>query len=300
MLNKVQTYFENSVLLHVPPQTSFNQYYWLKENRQEPIWLGIPKGDISKEQLELLSYLYELIDPLKTSPLSGKERQWQDFLFKEGNTTPVVAGKSRLIQFQIKNADTDSAEWDKAIKEFFLDSPFIWLDSNNGIIIQEQTELDYEEQDFQSISTTLENDFFIKIVFFLGKERQSPEEIRDSFYLERDLFSQSISLLSKESIFTFEKVFPIISAVNLAPVPRKLLDLDIIPVLKEDPELLETMKVFLENNSNVSLAAKKLYIHRNTLQYRLDKFAESTGVNVKGFHQALTVYLACLLAEQSN
>ena len=44
--------------------------------------------------------------------------------------------------------------------------------------------------------------------------------------------------------------------------------------ISNDKELIESIKVFFQCNLNVSLAAKQLYLHRNTLQYRIDKFIE--------------------------
>ncbi len=44
--------------------------------------------------------------------------------------------------------------------------------------------------------------------------------------------------------------------------------------VSNDKELIESIKVFFQCNLNVSLAAKQLYLHRNTLQYRIDKFIE--------------------------
>jgi DNA-binding PucR family transcriptional regulator len=64
--------------------------------------------------------------------------------------------------------------------------------------------------------------------------------------------------------------------------------------------MYSSIKVFLENNLNASLTAKKLYIHRNTLQYRIDKFIDKTGIQLKDFYGAYTVFLACLLFEQSQ
>jgi DNA-binding PucR family transcriptional regulator len=46
---------------------------------------------------------------------------------------------------------------------------------------------------------------------------------------------------------------------------------------------------------NVSLAAKKLYLHRNTLQYRVDKFIEKTGIDIKHFGNAVSIYLALMI-----
>jgi DNA-binding PucR family transcriptional regulator len=298
MLKKLQSYYPTSILLNLPPQSSFDQFFWIKDNHDEPIWLGIPKNDIQDEQLELLSTLFEVVDSKPSFQLTEDEKKWKKFLFHEGTPPTNTGNEIRLIHYHISTTKDHSTEWEKALQEFFLDSPFIQIDEGNGIIILEKTDLSYGEDDFYSISTTLENDFFIRIEFYIGKMRTTPQEIRESFFLERELFIEGLTLLGKERIFTYEKIFPSLSAVHLPAIPKKLLETDVIDFLRKDPELLETMKVFLENNSNTSLAAKKLYIHRNTLQYRLEKFTELTGINVKTFNSAVTIYLACLMAER--
>lgn len=57
-----------------------------------------------------------------------------------------------------------------------------------------------------------------------------------------------------------------------------------------DQIMLETIKTFLEHNQNVGLAAKALYVHRNTLTQRLDKFYQTTGFDVRKFMDGLIVY----------
>jgi len=65
-------------------------------------------------------------------------------------------------------------------------------------------------------------------------------------------------------------------------------------------EMLQTIQVFLQCNLNASLTAKKLYIHRNSLQYRLDKFIENTGIDIRSFTNAAFVSLAMLLLKSEN
>ncbi|MBY6268509.1 helix-turn-helix domain-containing protein, partial [Parageobacillus thermoglucosidasius] len=60
------------------------------------------------------------------------------------------------------------------------------------------------------------------------------------------------------------------------------------------------IKTFFQCDLNVSLAAKKLYMHRNSLQYRIDKFIEKTGMDIKHFQGAVAVYLAMLIQEYTN
>ncbi|CRF29116.1 transcriptional regulator%2C CdaR [Mycobacterium tuberculosis] len=62
-----------------------------------------------------------------------------------------------------------------------------------------------------------------------------------------------------------------------------------------DPETMTTLEHFFQLDCNVSETAKKLYIHRNTLLYRLDKFKQETGLDVRTFHHAVLVKIAMLL-----
>ncbi|CAG7650394.1 PucR family transcriptional regulator [Paenibacillus allorhizosphaerae] len=62
-----------------------------------------------------------------------------------------------------------------------------------------------------------------------------------------------------------------------------------------DAETLTTLEQFFQLDCNVSETAKKLYIHRNTLLYRLDKFKQETGLDVRTFNDAVIVKIAILL-----
>ena len=56
-------------------------------------------------------------------------------------------------------------------------------------------------------------------------------------------------------------------------------------------EVIHTVLEFIENSMNSSSTSKKLYMHRNTLNYRIDNFIETTKINVKTFKGANAVYL---------
>ena len=61
-----------------------------------------------------------------------------------------------------------------------------------------------------------------------------------------------------------------------------------------DEETLSTINKFFENSLNVSETSRQLYIHRNTLVYRLDKLEKSTGLDLRKFEDAIT-FKICLL-----
>lgn len=64
-----------------------------------------------------------------------------------------------------------------------------------------------------------------------------------------------------------------------------------------DDEMLTTINRFFENSLNVSETSRQLYIHRNTLVYRLDKLQKSTGLDLRVFEDAITFKIALMVVK---
>ena len=67
-----------------------------------------------------------------------------------------------------------------------------------------------------------------------------------------------------------------------------------------DGEIIETIKKFFENNLNVSETSRQLYVHRNTLVYRLDKIQKITGLDLRIFDQAIIFKVAMMVNKYLN
>jgi carbohydrate diacid regulator len=64
-----------------------------------------------------------------------------------------------------------------------------------------------------------------------------------------------------------------------------------------DEETLTTISKFFENSLNVSETSRQLYIHRNTLVYRLDKIQKCTGLDLRVFEDAITFKIALMVVK---
>lgn len=64
-----------------------------------------------------------------------------------------------------------------------------------------------------------------------------------------------------------------------------------------EEEILTTINKFFENSLNVSETSRQLYIHRNTLVYRLDKLQKSTGLDLRVFEDAITFKIALMVVK---
>jgi len=183
---------------------------------------------------------------------------------------------------------------------FFTDDIIIvWENQNSGVVIEEKKDISLSEKELIAMSETLESDFYMKISFYIGKFHPLSEQLPGLYQQEKAYFLFAQKSLVSTQIFAFERVFPAFLASHL---PKDLTERlqEISEVFHEDIEMFTTIKAFLENNLNGSVTAKKLYIHRNTLQYRIDKFIEKTGIQLKDFYGAFTVFLACMLFEREN
>jgi carbohydrate diacid regulator len=106
-------------------------------------------------------------------------------------------------------------------------------------------------------------------------------------------------------VFDIEK--NIVSYENLGigrlvyQLPSTLCDIFLQEVFKRgsieslDRETLMTVQAFFENNLNVSETSRKLFVHRNTLVYRLEKIKRLTGLDLREFDDAIVFKVALMV-----
>lgn len=297
MLRKLLSLYKDSILFSTPPKHPTDQLYIFFDSSEEE-WVGIPKKRLSEKELDLLKTLYELIE-FQTPAFTLEAKSWYEFLLTNG---PLPSHQSetffRFIQFHIKDAGVDQLEIETALKGFFTENVIIvWVDANQGVVIEEKKQISLSETELILMSETLENDFYVKIFFYIGKPYPFSENLRLSFQKEKEYFSFGQKYIVDAKVFSLERIFPTYLAYHLPDELTQMLNQVISEVFHDDPEMFSTIKVFLENNLNASVTAKKLYIHRNTLQYRIDKFVEKTGIGLKDFYGAFTVFIASLQFE---
>ena len=94
--------------------------------------------------------------------------------------------------------------------------------------------------------------------------------------------------------FVLVKMVEELSAIKQEEYRGELMDASAQEVF-EDEELLATAEEFLLSDLNVSETSRNLYMHRNTLSYRLDKIEKATGLNIRHFSDAVSFRLLSVL-----
>jgi carbohydrate diacid regulator len=70
---------------------------------------------------------------------------------------------------------------------------------------------------------------------------------------------------------------------------------DTIPDILSDEEAMSTINKFFENNLNISETARQLYVHRNTLVYRLERIQKAIGLDIRTFEDAMMFRIAVMV-----
>lgn len=127
----------------------------------------------------------------------------------------------------------------------------------------------------------------IKAVSRSYKEAKLALEVGKIFYSDRNIISYSNLGIGR----------------LIYQLPRQLCEMFIKEIFDGkspddfDDETITTINKFFENNLNVSETSRQLYIHRNTLVYRLDKLQKSTGLDLRIFEDAITFKIALMVAK---
>ncbi len=145
------------------------------------------------------------------------------------------------------------------------------------------------------LAQSLQEELAIDVKIGIGPIVRNVKEIANSYARAEntlryaDIFNIKGNVHSYQA-FTLLKILEDVSGAKLEAYAAEYIDADFREVL-QDNEILETAEEFLRNSLNVSETSRNLYLHRNTLLYRLDKIEKATGLNIRSFSDALSFYV---------
>jgi Sugar diacid utilization regulator len=149
-----------------------------------------------------------------------------------------------------------------------------------------------------SIADTLNSELYLKVTIGIGTIAENIKDLARTF-------REAQVAIEVGKVFDTEK--NIINYENLGigrliyQLPTTLCEMFLQEVFKKgsleslDRETLMTIQAFFENNLNVSETSRKLFVHRNTLVYRLEKIRKLTGLDLREFEHAITFKVALMV-----
>jgi len=175
------------------------------------------------------------------------------------------------------------------------------LDDENTILVKELKSSD-DQNEIENIARivldTLNTELMVKAYIGIGSVVDTISELPLSYKEAKTALTVGAIFESDKFIFNYNKL-GLGRLIYQLPVP--LCRLFLQEVFKKDSlesldaETISTINTFFENNLNISETSRQLYVHRNTLVYRLDKILKTTGLDLRKFDDAIIFKVSMLV-----
>ena len=208
------------------------------------------------------------------------------------------------VAFLIRIVSANDISAYDVIQNLFPDKSkdFVFNITETDIVLVKEVKSSVESKDLEklarSIADTLSSEFYTRVNVGIGTIVTGVKELARSF-------KEAQTALEVGKVFDTDKV--IVSYDNLGiarliyHLPTTLCETFLQEVFKRgsiealDHETLFTIQRFFENNLNVSETSRKLFVHRNTLVYRLEKIKKLTGLDLREFDHAIIFKIALMV-----
>ena len=150
------------------------------------------------------------------------------------------------------------------------------------------------------IEDTLKNELRIKTIIGIGTVAEHLRELADSYKEAQTAIDVGTVFDPDKSIVHYENLG---IGRLIYQLPTTLCEIFLREVFKKnsldslDQETLFTINKFFENSLNVSETSRKLFVHRNTLVYRLEKIRKLTGLDLRQFDHAIVFRVALMVRQ---
>ena len=179
---------------------------------------------------------------------------------------------------------------------------FVFNITETDIVLVKEIKNTVDSKDLEklarSIADTLSGEFYTRVNVGIGNPVVGVKELARSF-------KEAQTALEVGKVFDTEKDVINYETLGIGrliyQLPTTLCEMFLQEVFKRgsleslDRETLMTIQAFFENNLNVSETSRKLFVHRNTLVYRLEKIKKLTGLDLREFDHAITFKVALMV-----
>lgn len=156
------------------------------------------------------------------------------------------------------------------------------------------------KQALMELKDTLEAELYCRVSLSYSQAFRSLDKIQEAYKQAKEYLDLMMKYDSSLSIADHNKLWLAYFIENLdnQKIETLINKNDLECLMNIDEELLNTIKVFLQNNLKLAETSRQLYLHRNTLIYRLDKIHAITGLDIRSFDDALKMEIALYLRKK--
>ena len=269
------------------------------------VMLGRVKGIISLEkQYENCTSLFKyIIENKYTEHFLTKEQAVIDILENREISIdnikfnlPFLKNGCYLLLISVDGSKYESLN---IIKQIYDNEPVVSLIYNDSIIVI--GDFSEVEEHTESIKESIASDLYCKCYVSYGDRAYDIKGLKKAYNDAVQCMELGKRFDIKDDIFSYNKMLFEKIVYN---VDSKIKH-ELLYMLKDkfdalDSEMIVTIEQFVNCGLNISDAARKLYVHRNTLIYRLDKIKKETNFDIRDFKDASVFLIAFLIWKENK
>ena len=208
---------------------------------------------------------------------------------------------SRVVLLIRVTSGADISAYD-VVSGLFPDKDFVFNISENDTVLVKEIKRGIDQHDIEklaaSIVDTLNGEHYIKAVVGIGTPIANVKDLAQSFKEAQIAMEVGKVFDTEQAIVSYDHLG---IARLIYQLPTTLCEMFLKEVFKQgsieslDAETLFTIQRFFENNLNVSETSRGLFVHRNTLVYRLEKIKKLTGLDLREFDDAIVFKVALMV-----
>lgn len=253
------------------------------------MWLQLPNDSLTDTEMQLINKIAESI--LKTSSTDP----WHSFLTKLTPSIPKMAPQSvQIIYYSVMFLDDvgNSSKWLEAFQEYFEDTiASFWESNDQGCLILNASKVHSglnSGNELNGFLQLLDDDSNSHSRVFIGNVWRVNSSLPLIYDVESALaVADKVDQISNLSS---SLLYYLLSPENRQHPYFATLRNDWFP----DAETRQMVTQLYRSQGNVKKTAENLYIHRNTLLYRMDRFEKLTSMNLHNVNDLLCCYLLTL------
>jgi hypothetical protein len=204
---------------------------------------------------------------------------------------PFLNNGCYIILISVDGSNIESLN---IIKQIYDNEPVVSLIYNDSIIVI--ADFDEIDEHTESIKESISSNLYCKCYVSYGDRIYDATGIKQAYKNSIECLKFGRKFYKKDSIFNYNKMLFEKIVYNVDSKIKQ----EILQMFKDkfdalDSEMILTIERFISCGLNISDAARGLYVHRNTLIYRLDKIKKETGFDIRNFKEASVFLIAFLL-----
>lgn len=291
MINSLISIYPNS--LYKPKSIPKSDEYFHFRMAEDSLY--IPLQDLDATHIQLLKiFSQKTADGSLNFPTDQLEDSWFQFLIHQSQAIPTGVDHIRILQFDYyKRPDNfDYAMWRETLtRSIEAIVTVIQLNERRMLVVLDSDRLENDAMSqLTGLVNTLDDDFELSTRGIIGQIHTVSQALPALFANEQALFDKTlqsevfnhIQYLS-DSLLTYIGHETALQQPILANLRQQILS---------NSEYEATIRTLFEHRGNLTQAADALFVHRNTLSYRMNKFTKETGFNLQHLPDLIICYLA--------